>query len=265
MQYMLIHVGEQDGEQGGEQRDEAQHGPAGPTEDRRPGAEVSTELADWLEEAIEQRVNLQGSRLRPIGEATTVRARGGEVLVTDGPFVETKEQVGGYDLLECGSLEEAIGWARRHPTVTGGGAIEVRPLRVPGEVPNCGPLPPLAVGAMRYLFMVTADEGVQLTEEESARVGPATDAWVAEMNGRGVRLCGNQLERVDQARTVRSTGGHVLVTDGPFAETKEQIAGFDVIDCADLDEAIEVASKHPVTSFGIGAIEVRPFWVWDES
>jgi hypothetical protein len=50
----------------------------------------------------------------------------------------------------------------------------------------------------------------------------------------------------------------VLVSDGPFAETKEQIAGFDVLECADLDEAIEVASRHPVAR--IGTVEVRPFW-----
>jgi len=50
-----------------------------------------------------------------------------------------------------------------------------------------------------------------------------------------------------------------MTADGPFAETKEQIAGYDIIDCADLDEAIEVASRHPVAAFG--KIEVRPFWV----
>ncbi len=50
----------------------------------------------------------------------------------------------------------------------------------------------------------------------------------------------------------------MLISDGPFAETKEQIAGYDIIECTDLDEAIEVASKHPVAKFG--SIEVRPFW-----
>jgi len=50
----------------------------------------------------------------------------------------------------------------------------------------------------------------------------------------------------------------VLVSDGPFAETKEQIAGFDILECADLDEAIEVDGKHPVAR--IGALDVRPFW-----
>lgn len=56
--------------------------------------------------------------------------------------------------------------------------------------------------------------------------------------------------------------GELTVTDGPFAETKEEFAGFDVLDCADLDEAIEMASQHPVAKFG--SVEIRPFWPFDE-
>jgi hypothetical protein len=63
---------------------------------------------------------------------------------------------------------------------------------------------------------------------------------------------------VSDATTVRVRDAEVLLSDGPFAESKEQIAGFDIIECADLDEAIEVAAKHPVAAFG--SIEVRPFW-----
>jgi hypothetical protein len=59
---------------------------------------------------------------------------------------------------------------------------------------------------------------------------------------------------------VRVRDGDLLITDGPFAETEEQFGGCDVIECADLDEAIEGASKHPVAKFG--TIEVRPFWQW---
>ena len=57
---------------------------------------------------------------------------------------------------------------------------------------------------------------------------------------------------------MRVRDGEVMVTDGPFAETKELMAGFDVIECADLDEAIEIAAKHPIARDGM--IEVRPFW-----
>ena len=111
---------------------------------------------------------------------------------------------------------------------------------------------------MKYMMFVCVAEGVELSPEESVQIVPATEAWVEEMDGRGVRVQGEQLRPVSDATTVRIRAGELLISDGPFAETKEQIAGFDIIDCADLDEAIEVASKHPVARFG--TLEVRPFW-----
>ena len=111
---------------------------------------------------------------------------------------------------------------------------------------------------MKYMMLVCVAESVELSPEERAQIGPATDAWVQEMDGRGVRLEGQELRPVSDATTVRMRGGELLISDGPFAETKEQIAGYDIIECTDLDEAIEVAAKHPVAKFGI--IEVRPFW-----
>jgi hypothetical protein len=112
---------------------------------------------------------------------------------------------------------------------------------------------------VKYMMLVCSDESVELSPEERTQMGPATEAWVGEMDRRGIRLEGSQLRPVADATTVSVRAGEVLLADGPFAETKEQIAGYDIIDCADLDEAIEVASKHPVARFG--RIEVRPFWV----
>jgi hypothetical protein len=111
---------------------------------------------------------------------------------------------------------------------------------------------------MKYMLLICADENAELTAEEQAEIGPTMDAWLKDVDGRGVRLLGSQLRPVSDATTVRMRGADVLVADGPFAETKEQIAGFDIIECADLDEAIDVASRHPVARFG--SIEVRPFW-----
>ena len=81
--------------------------------------------------------------------------------------------------------------------------------------------------------------------------------WIEEMDGRGVRLLGRELDLPQTAATVRVRDGETLVTDGPFAETKEFIAGFDLFECADLDEAIEAAAKSPVSRFH--PIEIRPF------
>jgi hypothetical protein len=61
-----------------------------------------------------------------------------------------------------------------------------------------------------------------------------------------------------EARVVRRREGSLLVTEGPFTETNEWIVGFDVLECADLDEAVEVASRHPMAA--AGRLELRPFW-----
>lgn len=113
------------------------------------------------------------------------------------------------------------------------------------------------MATVRYLMLVCADEDV----EENVDPTP----WVEEMERRGVRQDGHRLRPVRDSTTVRVRGGEVLVADGPFAETKEQIAGFDVLECADLDEAIEVASLHPAARFG--TLELRPLWegrFWEE-
>src|ERR1700691_5022166 len=110
---------------------------------------------------------------------------------------------------------------------------------------------------MTYLLLICVPENAQLTPEESAAIAPATASGVAEMDGRGVRQEGQPLRPVRDAAVVRVRDDQVLISDGPFAETKEQIAGYDVVECLSLAEAIEVAAKHPVARFG--AVEVRPF------
>ncbi|HXW80333.1 MAG TPA: YciI family protein [Acidimicrobiales bacterium] len=222
--------------------------------DERQAARDQSLLATWLEEVVRRGVDLHGSRLRPTSDATTVRVRKGELLVSDGPFAETKEQVAGYDVVECASAEEAIGWASKHPTAIIG-AIEVRPLC---STPRPAPLPAPKEGKMRYVLFVCLGQDFEIGPQDEAEIGPATGRWAEEMDGRGVRLFGSQLEGVDKARTVRLKGEQLLVTDGPFAETKEQIAGFDILECNDLDEALEVAAKHPMAKFGM--LELRPFW-----
>jgi hypothetical protein len=226
-----------------------------PDLDSEWGDEHNAAFFSWVEETIRAGVNLQGSRLRPTADATTVKIRDGELIITDGPYAETKEQVVGYDLIECASLDEAVRWAGRHPH-SWTGATEVRAL--PDSAPAV-PLPKPGEGKIQYLMLVCTDPAVDPREFD--RIEPV-DPWVAETDGRGVRLYGSELEPPGSARTVRVREKHAIVTDGPFAETKEQIAGFDVLECADLDEAIEIAGRHPMARLGI--LEVRPFWPFEE-
>ena len=109
---------------------------------------------------------------------------------------------------------------------------------------------------MKYMLMIWVDEAAESTADEDAAMLIAVKSWVEKLTEQGVRLTGGPLRSVAEGRIVRIRDDELLVSDGPFAETKEQIAGYDVIDCADLDEAIEVASKHPTAWHG--TIEVRP-------
>lgn len=107
---------------------------------------------------------------------------------------------------------------------------------------------------MRYLLMICHDPSVAMPPD---MVGE-TDSWVEKMDAQGIRTLGSRLRPVGDATSVRVRESRVLLGDGPFAETKEQIAGFDLIDCRDLDEALAVASQHPVAK--VGTVEVRPLW-----
>ena len=120
---------------------------------------------------------------------------------------------------------------------------------------------------MRYMLLMCgeaeAPEPRAVPEPPTAPGAGDTDEpcwmpWAREMEARGVILHdGAQLQSVATATTVRTNGDEVLVADGPFAETKEVILGYDVIECADLDEAIFAAARHPVAQNG-GVVEVRP-------
>ena len=110
---------------------------------------------------------------------------------------------------------------------------------------------------MRYLLLICDDETNQLSPDEIL-ADPQIASWIEEMNGRDLRRGGFRLRPSADATTVRVRDGELLLTDGPYAETKEQMGGFDIIECANLDEAIEVASKHPTAANG--SIEVRPVW-----
>lgn len=108
--------------------------------------------------------------------------------------------------------------------------------------------------------MMCGNDAIQgdATSEADVATIPACASWVAEMQRRGVLCDLVGLRPSSDATVVRVRGDEVLLSDGPFTETKEQIAGFGLVECVDLDEAIEVASKHPAARLGL--VEVRPVW-----
>ncbi|MGW7265250.1 nuclear transport factor 2 family protein [Streptomyces sp. NPDC054842] len=106
---------------------------------------------------------------------------------------------------------------------------------------------------MKYMLLVCGDDTA-----DASGMAPV-EPWVEEHGAhRGVRLHGHRLQAPADAVTVRVRDGEVLRTDGPFAETKEYVAGYDILDCDSMEEAVRVAAGHPVAT--VGALEVRAFW-----
>lgn len=112
---------------------------------------------------------------------------------------------------------------------------------------------------MQYvLFIRTPAGGEELGPREIADA-PRFTACIEEVRGRDVVKGGARLRPPADATTVRVQGDEVLLTDGPFVESKEYVAGIDIVEVADLDEAIDLASRHPAALAG-GSVEVRPVW-----
>lgn len=111
---------------------------------------------------------------------------------------------------------------------------------------------------MRYILLINTDESVEAerSDEENEAVYNAYFAFSREIRESGAYITGEALQPTSTATTVRVRNGQTLTTDGPYAETKEQLGGFYMVECADLDEAIAWAAKIPGAK--VGAIEVRP-------
>lgn len=106
-------------------------------------------------------------------------------------------------------------------------------------------------------MLVVADPELEKSDEPPITI----EEWVDETYSQGRAIEGDRLRPPSDAKTVRRRGGKVVVTDGPFTETREWIAGFDILEVDTLEEAIEVAARHPMATDGI--IEVRPHWPLD--
>jgi hypothetical protein len=113
---------------------------------------------------------------------------------------------------------------------------------------------------VRYMLLICDDESDGRGPLDLVQA-PEHTAWIDYLDRRGIPLLdGVRLRASTDATTVRSRNGETFVSDGPFMESKEQIGGFALIECEHLDDAIDVAARHPFAAHGV--VEVRP--VWDE-
>lgn len=111
---------------------------------------------------------------------------------------------------------------------------------------------------MKYMLLIYNRPGfaASLSEDDRAELFGEVDALMAELTESGELVGGQALADASTARTIRASGGHVAITDGPFMESKEQFGGYVTVDCETIDRAIEIARRWPDVRFG-GAMEVR--------
>lgn len=196
-----------------------------------------------------------GAALRDVSSATTLRVRDGERLVTDGPFAETAEQLWGFYVVEADDEAQALEFAgltyeAQH------GTVEVRPVIEMED--DCPSTPSDDPALMRYVVLLYAPADVDQ--------GPDSEVWQAAMPAHvalgeklgqlGYDRGGAPLAPPEAAKSLRVRDGQPLVTDGPFAETKEALWGYYEVGAPDLDTVLDLfeglwEAEH-------GSIEVRP-------
>ena len=230
-------------------------------DDPQPYNPAEDDIADWVADLTARGVTEYGMRLRGGQDATTVRVRNGRTLVTEGPFTEAREWVGGFDIIDCADLDEAIEIAARHPAARFA-TVEIRPfMQFPDAAPGSRIVPAgfaeRPQTGKRYLMLVCVDPDAEV--DPDGQDDP--DAWVDQMDARGIRHFGEVLQPPSDATHVRVRDGQLLVSDGPFTESKEWIAGLDLIEVSDLPEAVEVAAAHPMAAGGV--IVLTPLWLLD--
>lgn len=222
--------------------------------------EMERDIDVLNEEMAAKGVRLFAGGLCPAREAKSLRSqRDGKVVVTDGPFLETKEHVGGFWILEAADMDEALAWGRK-AVVACRAPVEVRGL-YPSDLTVLQARKPLKKGMTQYLAAGHLPENFDPSSVTEAMMRDMA-ALNEEMEAKGVMIFAGGLQAASSAKSLRAQrDGKVLVTDGPYLETKEHLGGLTILQAADMDEALGWARKGTV--IGRGSCEVRPFFPSD--
>jgi hypothetical protein len=229
------------------------------TEDERRACMI--ESMGICDELARQGKFLGASPLQSVKTAASVRVRDGRTLITDGPFAETTEQLGGYYLLDLADLDEAIAVAARLPPAAKG-TVEIRPLFELEGLPPERPLP-TATGAgscTPFLLLCYDDEAAWDAAGPKALADAQAEAvaLARRLSDEGRYLSASPLHPAATATCVRVRDGRRVITDGPFAETHEILGGYYLILAEDRATALRIAAQHP--GVRVGAVEVRPLF-----
>ena len=248
-----------------------------------PDEQLLSRMAEWTEQLDKTGARLEAGRLQPSTQGVRVRYANQKFTLTDGPFAETKELVAGFCLIQASSKDEAIEWTKRVPFEDG--EIEIRPLyelfdlpvvaaekpeswRQQDEQLHAAP-PARKPGTIRYLAIVKADKDTEAGVLPDEKCLATMGAFLEEGLKAGVFLSGEGLQPSSKGARVRFSGRERIVTDGPFAETKELVAGYAILQFTSKAEAIEWTKRFvqvdaPLRRCEESECEIRPFFEFEE-
>lgn len=248
-----------------------------------PGPELLRAMYEFNQELVAAGVMIDGNGLQPSSEGYKILTSDGETRIVDGPFAETKELISGYWVLQANSMEEAVAWAKRAPMDADGrdAALEIRQIFELDDFPENpdesgwreaeeklreewnagspgdaqGSLQP-APGKLVYMGMVHAtaesEAGVMPDEAELATMG----ALMEESAAAGIMLGGEGLRPSSEGVQIKFHNGERTVIDGPFAETKELVGGYALMQFDSEEQAREWTLRFAKTS-GQECVQVR--------
>lgn len=210
--------------------------------DRTPSAEQFADMDRLFEAMAQAGVIFEGNGLRSTAHGVRLNVRGGERSLRQGPYTGPGRLPAGMLLAQLKSLDEAVEWATRLGRIVGDSEIDVRPVLEPWDwgLDIC-PRPP-GLETTRYMLLYKADGQSEAAIAAAAR-GPAMGRLLGEMRQTGVLLAFEPLQPSGQALRLVFSGGQPHITDGPFAEAKEVIAGYGMFELASMDEAVSWATR----------------------
>jgi len=221
-----------------------------------PDPEIIAGVNQLIEEALKDKAFVAGEGLRPSSERTHVSYKAGKREITDGPFTEAKELVGGFALMRVRSKQEALDWCDRFAAVTGDVELILGPVVEPWDL---GMMPKPKNPPLRVLSIMQqrSDDDKPPTQEEMVKMG----ALIEEMTNAGVMQATGGLTSTRHGARILFDGKKRTVIDGPFAESKELVAGYAILDLPSKAFAVEWALR-----FGeivrVHEVEVRQMPEW---
>jgi hypothetical protein len=213
-------------------------------------------LHAWVNEVHAANAWVFGAGLFPASTATVLKRSGEDVLITDGPFLEGKEHVAGFTIIEASDKDAALDWARKL-ALARRAPVELRPMRFDEEAGATSIEIDTSNSRAPYFLSVYQPYGPPPPPEVLDPIMKEVYAWADHARTAGALVCGVGLG--PETHVFLPTTADVLMTDGPYLEGKEHLGGFDILMARDLDEALDWA-RGLSRVLGL-PLEVRPMQV----